>query len=149
MVAAEAAPTWSYNEKAAIWPPFLFPKHFCLSDAAVNSLAATVQAPVDLVALAIETIGNAIVPGCICAVRLPVETAINAITFFVQAILNSIATIIESVLDAVTGVCERCSTYDQQRHSNCNCLPGIHIKSPLNPYKVMLSVGTTKPTGTG
>jgi hypothetical protein len=138
----------------------LSPKRFHSSDAAIDSLTATIvtaihlcattiEAPVYPVALAIEAIRQMVASGGIRTSRLPVEPTINAVTLRVQAMFDAVAPIIESVLDAVTGIRKRGATNDQQSDSYCNCLPGIHIKSPLYPYKVMLSVGTTKPTDFG
>ena len=109
----------------------------------------TVQASVYLVTLAVEPIRQAVASSSVCTIRLSVEPAINTITLFVQAIFDPVATVLESVLDAVTGIRKRGATNDQQGDSYCNCFPGIHISSPLYPYKVMLSVGTTKPTNVG
>jgi hypothetical protein len=111
--------------------------------------STTVQASIYLVAFAIEPIRQAVASSSVCTIRLPVEPAINTITLFIQAIFDPVATVLESVLDAVTGIRKRGATNDQQSNSYCNCFPGIHIKSPLYPYKVMLSVGTTKPTNVG
>jgi hypothetical protein len=80
---------------------------------------------------------------CIGTIRLPVESMVDAIAFLIQAMFYAITAIVESIFDAIARVCKSCPANDQQRSACCNCFPGIHIKSPLYPYKVVLSVRTT------
>lgn len=103
--------------------------------------ATTVQSPVYLFALAIQAPVNAI--------TLAIEAPVYAITPGIQAIFDAIAAIIEPVFDAVASVCKCSATDDQQRDSDCYYLPGVHNNSPLYPYKVVLSVGTTEPKKIG
>jgi len=117
--------------------------------APVYLLALAVEAPVDTITFTIEAVCPAAVTGRICTARLPVQPAIDAIAFSIQAIFDAITAIIQSVFDAITGVCERSATDNQQCDSYCYCLPGVHNNSPLYPYKVVPSVGTTETTRFG
>jgi hypothetical protein len=148
------------TKKGGQWPPFLLPKHCPWSDASVYTLAAaiiaaiclrtaTIESPIDLIALAIEPVRQTITTCRLGAVRLPVESTINTITFLVQALFNAIAAIVESVFDAITGIGKCSPADDQQRNTYCDCFPGIHVKSPLYPYKMMRSVCTTEAPGIG
>jgi hypothetical protein len=108
---------------------------------AVASLAAAV----------VTTIGpgTTAIQSPVYPITLAIEPAINAITLGIQAIFNAIAAIIEPVFNAVAGVCKCSATDDQQCDSDCDYLPGVHNNSPLYPYKVVLSVGTTEPKKIG
>jgi hypothetical protein len=103
--------------------------------------ATAIQSPVYPITLAIEA--------PVYPITLAIQPAINAITLGIQAIFNAIAAIIEPVFNAVAGVCKCSATDDQQCDSDCDYLPGVHNNSPLYPYKVVLSVGTTEPKKIG
>lgn len=128
-----------------------------LIHAAIDAVAFLVEPPVNLITLSIETIGKSVPAGCIRTVRFAVEAPIDTITFSVQTVINaialsietifnSVAAIVESLLDLVAGIRPDRTTYNQQDDCDRYCFPDIHVKSPLYPYQVMSSVGTTRLT---
>jgi len=128
-----------------------------LVHAVVDSVAFPVETLVDLIALSVQTVRKAIPAGGVRTIRfaieamidtiaLPVQTVINAIALSIQAILDAVAAIVERLLDLVSGVSPNGTANNQQYDRNDYCFPDIHVKSPLYPYQVMSSVGTTRPT---
>ena len=75
-----------------------------------------------------------------------VQTTVDSVALTVQAVLNSITAIVESILDAITRVGPNGATDNQKTDRNNYCFPDIHFNSPLYPYEIVLSVGTTRKT---
>jgi len=113
--------------------------------ALIDSRALAVQASVNLIALPVQAIRKALPARCVRSVRLAVETIVNAITLLVETIFDAISTTVEAMFDTVTRVCPNWTTNKEQDHADYKCFSDIHNESPLYPYKILSSVGTTQP----
>ena len=115
-------------------------------EAAIDILATPIQAAIDLVALAIETVRQAVTAGSIGAIRfsveatidpvaLPVQSFLDTVAAVVQAVLDAVTAVVEAILDAVAGISKCRATNDEQCRADRDSFPGIHVRSPLYPYK--------------
>ena len=112
----------------------------------VDPITFLVQTTVDSVAFTVQAVRQTIPAGRVGTIRFAIETPVDAIAVAIQTVLNSITAIVESILDAITRVGPNGATDNQKTDRNNYCFPDIHFNSPLYPYEIVLSVGTTRKT---
>jgi hypothetical protein len=113
--------------------PFVDPRAATVITA-IRSRAALIESSVDLIALTVEPLGQAILASRLRTVGLAIESTVDAITLPIETLLDSIAAIVQALFDAVTGVGPRRSTGNEKQQSCQHCFPDIHIEPPLYPY---------------
>lgn len=107
--------------------------------------AASVETTIDAITLPVEAIRQTVPTRGVRAMRPAIQAPVDTIALLIQSILDAIAAIFQAVPDAVARIRERGATDDEEYYTNSNGFPCVHVRSPLYPYKVRLSVPTTAP----